>query len=1384
MAEQRIYTIKINGLEESIKAVDSLNNSLKLLEEKINALQKITINIGAKMPDTSTSSGVKTSSTSALSEEEKLERQIAQLEEKRIAHSKQIYQNYLAAKDVLAETEKDQKQLAAAERVQANNYSNTMEGIKQKLADLKSVHFTTDISTDEFKNQTKEINELTSKLKKLEEEYGVFTRNVGNYASAADGFQKLSINVGGTVREFNNAREASRTLNNELNTMAVNGQTNTEQYKQLRNAIMEMESAIHDAKKPMDNLMDAMQSFTAIASVGEGLSALFGVDDSEIQRSIQKLVALQNILQGLQTIQTQMQTREGIGAWLAKGNDAIDSLVQKLTGAKKAQDELNVSTTAGKKSSEGLATAQKAQAIATSTATKATKLLSLALKSIGIGLVISLVAFLVSNWKELYKWLTDTVPVLKNLGSWFDKLKAVVMGVGSVIANYMLQPFATLAKTIQALINGKFSEIPKIISDGFKNTFNVASNFQKGFNKEIERQEEEHLKRRKEKLKKFYTDLQKDEEARYGESNKRTQEYLRKQMVLTEQGSEEHKDLQRQLWETERKEREKNQKKTANSAKKSQEDITKVEINAMKDGLNKTLMQLDEEERQTINKIKQNGVRVAELVKRTQQAFNQRRINAIQEYIQKLAKTIDDSSKQINNTKFEINLKGLELQLADTREYIRELTEDYQPIIRTLTSTSDYTDALNRIKQENKDFKLDNLKFAVEFDAKKSIKDTEDGAKEYYDWLKEYISKQSKEVQELFSYKNVETGELELNIPLLEQSLQDSYKKELAFVESYGYQANASLEESFKLRLASLDAYNEQYTSEVIDGLNEVAELRKKALLEEGKQTKKAEGERYAAQIEELKKQKEDVEKALKAIEGKYGETTSTGEIVVEQSDKVSKLAEEEKEAVLEQYRDLEGKLQEIDANIENAKKQHKAKIVQIAKDYAQQVKQVEVETEKETSQTVEKEYSDRISSYRDFISKMNNEASKQPVTDKAGWGIVNVKQTQKNYKEITDAGTLALNSLRQDKERLVQLFNDGLLTPEAYNAALTQMNDLETDISGTLEQITYASKETVGEFIGSINTYVQTALTSFNTIMQSVWQLQDYQFDKEQEALDKENEILQEKLDKQQEIIEEHKNNVDSIEDELANSRGDRRQHLIDQLNAEMDAQRAAQKEEERIQKEKDANEKKQEALDKKRKEAEYKRNLMSILVSTAMATANGLATKPFVPVGIAMGALATSLGMVQYALAKKAKPYRVGGQLEGGLVRGKRHSQGGVPVGNTGIEVEGDEMIIRRESTMPNIDVLNFINKSQRKLNIDDFIDFYSSGKVKKNIMNMSPKAKYADGGYLSLPAINYDFSINDRLLDSFERYASKPSVVQVVDIINKTDDINKVKVLAGLK
>lgn len=368
MAAQKVYQIQINGLTESVKAVDALNESLKTLEARIKALEGKTVSVGSS----SSGGGSKSTSTSSLSEEAKLEKQIQQLEEKRVAHSKEIYQNYLAAKDVLKETEKDQKQIAASERIAAKTYSNTISGMKQELADIKQVMQTVDLGdTDQLDKMVNRAKELNDKLKEIEQSYGQFGRNVGNYASAAEGFKGLHMEVAGTVHEFDNARQALKTLQGELRTLQVKkdqgillSEEEAKRFKELPDVVAQLASSIADAGKPMDSLLDTMQSFTALAQVGKGFSTFFGLDNSAIDESIQKLVALQNAMQGLQAIQKQLQTTEGLGKVFAQGNKSIDSFVAKITGAKVGMDGLEKSTKLGTTSVRLFSTALKGLASA------------------------------------------------------------------------------------------------------------------------------------------------------------------------------------------------------------------------------------------------------------------------------------------------------------------------------------------------------------------------------------------------------------------------------------------------------------------------------------------------------------------------------------------------------------------------------------------------------------------------------------------------------------------------------------------------------------------------------------------------------------------------------------------------------------------------------------------------------------------------------------------------------------------------------------------------------------------------------------------------------------------------------------------------------------
>lgn len=290
MSKQASFEIVINGVKESIAAVDSLNKSLDALEKRIDALAKKNVNV-------STSGGDTTARTKALEEEDRLLRQIDQLHQKVADTEKQEYQELLHAKEELKEYQTIAKSIAAQTNLdQGINDTNTMQGMKAQLHDIKAAMQTLDVDSDKFKQLQQDANELNNKLKEIEQGYGVFSRSVGNYANGvAEGISKYKVQIGDTVREFDSAKQAAKELSNEL----LNLPKGAEGAQDLRKAIQSIKSDIKDlaaSSRIMDNLLDTMQSFTAIASVGQGISSLFGIDNAAIEESIQKLVALQNVM--------------------------------------------------------------------------------------------------------------------------------------------------------------------------------------------------------------------------------------------------------------------------------------------------------------------------------------------------------------------------------------------------------------------------------------------------------------------------------------------------------------------------------------------------------------------------------------------------------------------------------------------------------------------------------------------------------------------------------------------------------------------------------------------------------------------------------------------------------------------------------------------------------------------------------------------------------------------------------------------------------------------------------------------------------------------------------------------------------------------------------
>lgn len=103
--------------------------------------------------------------------------------------------------------------------------------------------------------------------------------------------------------------------------------------------------------------------------------------------------------------------------------------------------------------------------------------LRIALASIGIGLITTAVAYLVSNWDNLKKSFTDFLPTIGITTEVLDDVKAVVVGVGGAVVDYLIAPVKAFIKLVQGDFKGAINEVTS--------GYNVVANYNKAKNEQI-----------------------------------------------------------------------------------------------------------------------------------------------------------------------------------------------------------------------------------------------------------------------------------------------------------------------------------------------------------------------------------------------------------------------------------------------------------------------------------------------------------------------------------------------------------------------------------------------------------------------------------------------------------------------------------------------------------------------------------------------------------------------------------------------------------------------------------------------------------------------------------------------------------------------------------
>ena len=1418
MADKRIFTIQINGVSESVEAITSLNKQLDDLEQRLKNIssQGVSLNVSG-----GGDSGGKRSSE--LKEVDKLQKQILQTKEKIAQADQEEYQELLKQKNELKEAQNVAKSLAANSRLKDGGYSDTIRGMKQELSDLKTVMNSMNPNDDGFGDMVKRANELNNKLKEIEQSYGQFNRNVGNYANgvaeglaqAGNSAKGVTIEVGGVTREFDNAREASKTLGGELKTMAQNGQQGTQEFKDLQRALATFNSTIKDAtvsSEAMDNALDTMSDLAAIGSMGQGFSALFGLDSSALDESIQKLLALQNVLQSLEALNQHILTGEGIGGWIAKGNAAIDKFVNKLFG-------LDVATRKTSKSVEGLAVAENGLVGASGKASKATTILATSIKGL---LKATVVLAVISAIVEALDWLADKIT---ESNKEFEKQQEQLQGQREAYAQ--AKASMTEAQAEVESFNGTKKQEKKLVDElnqKYGDTLGTYKDLNKWKNVLINNSDAYVEKMLKEaeiqaKVNQYtadYVTLQKMiAEAKQGRPwyapwtwGRASAVDVAKQQFKLDEELADIKESYKELEVYEKKhglgiyanQTEREIKKSGNqirsTVKNVEEDIIKMQIELMREGLSKTLAQIRFEREKRIQEARKSGRKVAEQIALINRLYEKKEFEATQAYYKKQL----DALK-----KFELDRENI-IQSNDQRKIENSTT----------AAESKMNDEWKPISE------LDYLNFAKTYaNAKTSFKNSldPDKEKEIYKLFLDSISNtkelnlemqnteaELKKLQSEFIKNGKLTDEQKEKYDELGNTLNDLSAKYNGYTEQLLVSLNVkSLNETFQDRYnARIDYYN-NVIAKTEDYYNKLKTIQEEALSGQVQTEREQENRRHFEVAGDYKNNYlGDILKAYKNLE-------DSGKLFNLNDDQKEKYFESWKEAWDKWLEDLKDKLKQgkiaekeflDDTNNELVKSYqdgtitfvqlmeqlekeddtHQNAITTIDKNEYEKRKQLAIQTNQDIQSANATYFGNLQNELDSFISEVKRRVGTEPVMN--NFQIVNVAKTKQDLKELVKAVNDTMTKINDLRAQATNTFDQKLISPEQYAEIMEQLDSLTSEILDAGTEVKQKLKDLPADFVASLNTYVQAVGQTISGILSAFQDLQENNFEYQQNMLDKEADMLDKKLSKIDEIYQKHKDNVSSIEDELASARGDRREHLIDQLNNETFAQRQAWMEEKKIQKEKEANEKKQEALAKKKRKEQKKWQLAQAIISGALAITNGFATKPFVPLGIAMGALASTLTAVQIATIASQKTYAKGGILDSrSVATGPRHSQGGIKLQPYGInaEIEGGEFVTNRKSTSTNLPLLEFINSKKRRVNLNDLVTFYNEGQpVRKSMANI--QSRFANGGELPVLNDNLD-STQDRIIANMQELSNRPIYVAVTDIENKMEDVRQVRALAGI-
>lgn len=1439
MDGKKEFVIQINGVKESISEVDELLLRLSNLQERLDKLQNATISVNvdaAEFPKVLPTSEEEKPPTATTAE---LMKQIEAAKELKQVH----------------------KEIAQGARDENGEYTNTLKGLRAQLSEMKKQLSLTELGTSAFDEMNKKVGSLNSEVKKLEQSYGDFQRNVGNYASAAEGFNKLTVTIGGVEKSFESLRAANRELQNEMNGIALrmkelqdSGQGASKEFEELSSKFEEiakasesldkasayadrMKESIQDDSGAIGEMSRSFEAFNAVANIGVGVLGLFGSETEDLQKNINRTIQVTTVLKGIQELyNSQLQK----GAPLMKAYQGAVNLVEKALYRKAA--------------------AQTADVAATNAATTATHTFSKALVATGIGAIVVAIGLLIANLDTLSEWFTKLVGGADNLSKGLDKIKEVASGVGNAIVNFIVQPFKTSMAVIKKIMEGDLKGAVTEYTEGIKKQVNVVAAYQEGAQKQAEKNQENHNKEMAKKRAKDTQNAIEENEAKYGsdwkyteEANELYQQMFSDRLSMYDKDSEEYRQANNEKLAYDReyakKQSENTQKAAQEAEKKRQEGIKaakgyqkkldevneriyKNELELISDTYEKKKKELEHQRERELKEAKDSAIKVNEQVAAINKKYENEFVKleaANQKKLLQMAQEYENNRKQIINVADSLYLNEMNLS-KDIYEWrnsmLTTITDEFiEPLDKDISNIPIKLDVFDKIYNnlianmggfarrleefgKNRKSLAESLFVIDQAQTNKQMINTLNtmgsSIEKFIENEKNYLGKTSSDIQQemITLLSNIQKTASNATTYNIEESVKKSNKEIIEFATKYS-----------KI-LADIDSRIEMFEKKAIET------------------TSKTNKEAFNAWIDELNKEKASLQEAYQVMfDITNGSFSTIGELQVRSMQKynsevikVHKEFQEEElggyQKLFDELKDMQNKyIKTIDSSdnafggIFNAV-QISNGVNELSKGYKLLTEDIKdtIQVTDERTASLNEEYAAYLNSAEYLEKYIASLAELQGIEakpfesrteeEKNRWATLTA-EANKYKQKLEEIGKVDLTGNIQELIIKLDELNDGA---EAVKKGIKDNENYSKSLSNlqeTIKKFQEGSKidwRDWAKAVGEALQFVSTAVSSIiSNIAETMYNNATAAIEAQMDALEKETDAYEEKYQKdydaleeslraQEDLVAEHNDIINGLEGELANARGDRRLEVLDAITSEkaerekaLQKQKQLEKQRELMEKQKAEFDKQQEekklALEKQMDEEELKRKKLQkeaqtiqAVVNTGVGVTQALASGP--PwISIPMAAIIGAMGAAQIAMINSQK------YADGGLLVGNSHQNGGVKVLGGQAEVEGGEYITNKRTTKYNLELLDFINSQNGRIDESDILEFFNKKHTPKYSFNQTV---FAGGG--QLPNLTNPQSINQQRVIKTMNMDDRPIVVSVQEIVDTADNMRNVRVLSG--